>query len=122
MVEQKDEKIVTIKRFKLFDSFDIIDDVPPPFKKVSEDRKQMIEFFDKIPENKVMKIRFPNEYLWKTYFIALKYYASEYPFDMQFNKRKDEDYYVIYIKKLKRTEIKTLKEVEDEKDMEIKSI
>ena len=89
--------------FSLIDSFEIVDDVPPPFKKVRENKKQMIEFFNKIPEDKVMKVKFPNESLWKSYFTALKYYASDYPFDMQFSKRKDEDYF-IYIKKLRRRE------------------
>jgi len=56
---------------------------------------------DKIPEDKVMRIKFPNESLWKTYFTALKYYASNYAFDMQFNKRKDEGGYYLYIKKLR---------------------
>ena len=50
-----------------------------------------------------MKVRFPDENLWKSYFTALKYYASDYPFDMQFHKRK-EDGYFIYIKKLRRIE------------------
>ena len=91
------------KGFSLIESFEIVNDIPPAFKKVREDKKQMIEFFNKIPENKVMKIRFPSEQLWNSYFTALKYYASDYPYDMKFSKRKDDAYF-IYIKKISRRE------------------
>ena len=114
-MNESNEEIIKASEegFSLIDNFEIVDNTPPPFKKVREDKKQVIEFFNKIPENKVMKVKFPNEILWKSYFTALKYYASDYPFDMQFNKRKDDGYF-IYIKKLKRMEIKTLKGVENE--------
>ena len=92
------------KGFALLNSFEIVDNIPPPFKKVREDKKEVIEFFNKLPENKVMKIRFPTESLWNTYHTALRYYASDYLFDMQFKKRKDEGGYFLYIKKLKRVE------------------
>jgi len=88
--------------FSLIENYEIIENVPPPFKKVNEDKKEVIDFFNRLPEGKVMKIRFPDEYLWKSYFTALRYYASDYNFDMQFNKRKDEGGYFLYIKKLKR--------------------
>ena len=113
--ELSDEKIIELseKGFSLIDNFEIIDNIPPPFKKVREERKEIIDFFDKLPENKVMKIRFPTEFLWKSYHTALRYYASEYPFDLLFNKRKDEGGYFLYIKK---------RRIEDEKSMEIQSI
>ncbi len=98
----------------LIENYEIIDKMPPVFKKVREDREEVIKFLDRLPEGKIMKIKFPTEYLWKTYFTALRYYASDYAFDMQFNKRKDEGGYFLYITKLKR--------VEDEKRMEVKSI
>ncbi len=92
------------KGFVLLNSFEIVDNIPPTFKKVREDKKEVVDFFNKLPEGKVMKIRFPTEYLWKSYQTALKYYASNYPFDMQFKNRKDEGGYFLYIKKLRRIE------------------
>lgn len=102
--------------FNIFDNYDIVSNIPPPFKKVKEDRRQCIEFLDKIPQNKVMRIKFPTESLWTTYSTALKYYASDYPFNMQFNKRKDEGGYYLYIRKFEKVE------VQDGKDLEIKSL
>jgi len=87
--------------FSLIESYEIVDRFPPAFRHVREERKEIYEFFDKIPEDKVMKIRFPNEGLWKTYFMALRYYASEYTYDMQFKKEKAEGYFV-YIRKIKK--------------------
>ena len=54
----KDEEIIKASEegFSLIDSYEIVDNIPPVFTKVREDKKQMIEFFNKIPENKVMKI------------------------------------------------------------------
>lgn len=110
--EQKNKE----EGFNIFDNYEIINNIPPPFKKVKEDKIKIIEFFDKIPENKVMRIKFPTESLWTTYHSAFKYYASDYPFVMQFNKRKDEGGYYVYIKKFNKIE------VNDGKDMEIKSV
>ncbi len=105
-MNETDEEInkASEEGFSLIDNFEIIGSIPPPFKKVREDKKEVIEFFNKLPENKVMKIRFPTEFLWNSYHTALRYYASEYPFDLQFNKRKDEGGYFLYIKKLRRIE------------------
>ena len=66
-METNEEKIKAKQMiFSLVENYEIIREIPPPFSKVREDRKQMIEFFNKIPEKKVMKIRFPSEYLWKS--------------------------------------------------------
>jgi len=113
-ITDKQAEEASEKGYRLIDNYDIIDDIPPPFKKVNEDRIEVINFLDKLPEGKVFRIKFPNEYLWKSYHTALRYYASDYSHDMQFNKRKDEGGYFIYIKKLKR--------IENEESMEIKSI
>ena len=94
------------KRFILIDNYEIINDFPPPFKKVKEGEKEIIEFFNKIPLNKVMKIKFPDEALWTSYSTALKYYAHKYKGDLQFHKRKAEGYLLL---------IKKVREDEDEK-------
>ena len=107
MEEPTDEELVKGAKegaFSLENNFEIMDNMPPKFQKVREEKEEIIKFFDKLPEGKVMRIKFPNEFLWKTYHTALKYHASEYAFDMQFNKRKDEGGYFIYIKKLKVVE------------------
>ncbi len=105
MTKPTDEELIEGSKagaFSLEHNFEIMDNMPPRFQKVREEKEEVIKFFDKIPEGKVMKIKFPNEFLWKTYHTALKYYASGYAFDMQFNKRKDEGGYSIYIHKLRR--------------------
>ncbi|KKL61010.1 hypothetical protein LCGC14_2199630 [marine sediment metagenome] len=99
-IESAEESIK--KGFTLIENYEIIDNMPPIFQKVREGKEEIIKFFDKLPGGKIMRIKFPNEYLWKTYFTALRYYASNYSFDMQFNKRKDEGGYFLYIRKLRR--------------------
>ena len=90
MTKLTDNEIIKASEvvFSLIDNYEIIDDFPPAFKKVKEEEREILEFFDKIPLNKVMKITFSNEALWNSYSTALKYYAHKYKGDLQFHKRK----------------------------------
>lgn len=85
-------------------------------KRFSKRKEEIFAFFDKIPLDKMMQVKFPDEDTWETYNTRLRTYAIKYTHHLSISKRKNENGYFIYIIK------KQIKEEKDGKDLEIKSI
>jgi len=87
--------------FILLNNAEEVDDIPSQVLFRNQKRmEEMFEFFRKIPNNKAMKVKFPNELLWKSYNTKLRYYASKFK-ESAFAIRsiKDDNGYFIYVKK-----------------------
>jgi hypothetical protein len=95
----------------------ILDAQPHLIKRFNKRQEEMFAFFDKVPENKVMQIMFPDESTWRLYSTRLRNYAIPYKYNLSISARKNEKGYFIYIIK------KGIKgETNETKDMEIKSV
>jgi hypothetical protein len=113
-VKQKTEK-----DFSLLNNVDLVDDIPSRIWFKSEGKqKEVFEFFDKIPEGKAMRVKFPDAKIWKLYGQRLRFFAGYYQKGMSLAiaSRSNELGYFIYVKKRK------LDEVQDGKNLEIKSV
>ena len=106
------------ENFSLFENAEEVSDIPSRIWFKSEGKqREVFEFFDKIPEGKVMRVKFPDSNIWKLYGQRLRFFAGYYQKGMVLTiaSRSNEAGYFIYIKKRKT-------EVQDGKDMEIKSV
>ena len=103
--------------FILLDNSEEVDDIPKQtiFRNL-ERMLEMFDFFRKIPIDKAMKVKFPNELLFKAYNQKLRYYASKFK-EASFIIRviKNQDGYFIYIKKV-------IKEDKNEENLEVESV
>lgn len=85
-------------------------------RRFSKRQQEIFAFFDKIPLDKMMQVKFPDEDTWNTYNSRLRVYAVKYNHHLSISKRKNENGYFIYIIK------KQAKGETDGKGMEIKSL
>ena len=79
-------------------------------------QREVFEFFDKIPENKVMRVKFPDANIWKLYGQRLRFFAGYYKrgISLTISSRSNESGYFIFVKKKKGDE--------NEKNLEVKGI
>lgn len=91
-----------------------LDISPHLIKRFSKRREEVFAFFDKIPDNQMAQINFPDEKTWNIYNTRLRSYATKYKTHLSIRKLKNEKGYFIFIIKKK--------EEENEKGLEVKSI
>ena len=100
--------------FDLLGNSDLIDILPNRFMVTDEKKQKEIEdFFAKIPIGKVMRVRCPDESIWKLYSGRLRVYSMAFKTDVAIHSRKMSEGYFIYVKR---------KGVETDENMEIKSV
>ena len=117
-MNETDEEInkASEEGFSLIDNSEIIDSIPNAVKMINVKRMEMFDFFKKIPSNKAMRVKFPNEEIWKLYNQRLRFYAADYDQRLTIHARKQVEGYFIYIYK------KVDEEDEHEKNLEVKSV
>jgi len=98
------QQIKIEEEFVLLNNSKEVDDIPDQVlfrnPKLME---EMFDFFRKIPNNKAMRVKFPNELLWKSYNTKLRYYASRFKESVfAIRSLRNSKGYFIYVKKKKK--------------------
>ena len=101
----KQETEMEERKFSLLENMQEIEDIPSRLLFGDEKRhREMVEFFGKIPVEKAMQVKFPNEKIWRLYNQRLRYYAGLYSHNLSIHARKTESGYFIYLKRKKEEE------------------
>jgi len=104
--ETKSQKEIE-ENFSLLNNFEEVSDIPSSIWFRSEGKqKEVFDFFDKIPEGKVMRVKFPDANIWKEYGRRLRFFAGYYQKGQALTiaSRSNEAGYFIFVKK-RKTEV-----------------